>query len=94
MAVDFEQRLAALAMPVYALRMRDDWMVPQASLTWLLQKMPGTFQRVEVIAPEQLAGPAADHFSWMKAPAAPVAQLLAWMEYHDAAHENLEHARS
>jgi predicted alpha/beta hydrolase len=94
MVVDFEQRLAALAMPVYALRMRDDWMVPQASLTWLLEKMPGTFQRAEVIAPEQLAGPAADHFSWMKAPAAAVAQLLAWMGYHDAAHENLEHARS
>jgi predicted alpha/beta hydrolase len=94
LAVDFEQRLAALAMPVFALRLRDDWMVPPASLAWLLEKMPGTSQRVDVVTPEQLAGQAADHFTWMKFPAAPVGRLLAWLEHDDATRENLEHAGS
>ncbi|HTV84157.1 MAG TPA: alpha/beta fold hydrolase [Dyella sp.] len=94
MAVDFEQALGALAMPVFALRMRDDWMVPEASLTWLLGKMPGTSQRVVVMTPEQLAGQAADHFTWMKFPHAPAGQLLAWMERSEASRASLEHADS
>lgn len=94
MAMDFERALGALAIPVFALRLRDDWMVPHASLTWLLEKMPRTSQRVTVVTPEQLTGQAADHFTWMKFPHAPVGQLLEWMEHNEATRESLEHVSS
>lgn len=80
MAVDFEQRLAALQVPVLALPLRDDWLAPSRSLAWLLAKMPLATKRTDVMTPDQLAGQPADHFSWMKAPEGIVAQSLAWMD--------------
>jgi predicted alpha/beta hydrolase len=94
MAVDFEERLHALDVPVLALRLRDDWLVPQPSLAWLLDKMPGTFQCVDIVTPERLDGQAADHFSWMKLPGALVAQLIDWMQHSEEAHRRREGARS
>lgn len=78
--VDFEQQLALLQRPVLALRLRDDWLAPLSSLEWLLDKMPKAPRRVDVVAPDQLAGQAADHFTWMKVPDAIAAQLAAWMD--------------
>lgn len=78
--VDFEGRLAALRVPVLALRLRDDWLGPPQSLAWLLGKMPQASQRVGVIAPEQLAGQPADHFTWMKVPENMAAQFAVWMD--------------
>lgn len=80
MSADFERQLALLHMPVLALRLRDDWLAPARSLAWLLGKMPHTSRRVAVIAPDQLAGQAADHFSWMKVPDGIAAQLATWMD--------------
>lgn len=79
MAVDFERRLAELDVPLLALRLRDDWLVPQASLDWLLDKMPKAPRRVDVVAPEHLAGQRADHFTWMKLPDPLAAQLAQWI---------------
>jgi predicted alpha/beta hydrolase len=86
MTADFEQLLAAFKMPVFALRLRDDWLVPQASLDWLLDKMPKALRRMDVMTSERLAGQAADHFSWMKFPDALVAQLMEWVHGSDASH--------
>jgi predicted alpha/beta hydrolase len=79
MGVDLEQSLAAVQQPILALRLRDDWLAPASSLAWLLDKMPRSPKRIDVIAPDALTGRAADHFSWMKAPAGIAAPLTAWM---------------
>ncbi len=77
---DFERELGAFQRPVLAMRLRDDWLAPLSSLEWLLDKMPKAPRRVDVVAPEQLAGQSADHFTWMKVPDAIAAQLAAWMD--------------
>lgn len=79
MPEDFEQRLGQLALPMLALRMHDDWMVPQPSLAWLLGKMPRNGTTQQVIESSAFDGKRADHFGWMKTPA-PVASLIAsWL---------------
>ncbi len=83
-AVDLESRLGALAIPALALRLRDDWMVPPASLDWLLRKLGPAAQTVQVITPAELAGPAADHFAWMKAPAPIAAHIAEWSAARNA----------
>jgi predicted alpha/beta hydrolase len=79
MPMGLERHLAGLQVPVLALRLRDDWLAPSRSLAWLLDKMPQSPKRTAVIAPDQLAGQTADHFSWMKAPEHLVAQWIDWM---------------
>ncbi len=76
---DFEQRLAALQLPVIALRMRDDWLVPADSLDWLLGKMRPAARHVAVVAPEDQQGRPADHFSWMKQPDLVASRLAEWI---------------
>ena len=83
MSVDFERQLAALKLPVLALRLRDDWMVPPRSLQWLLDKMPNAPRQVSVVTSEQLAGQPADHFSWMAAPDVLAQQLATWIDASD-----------
>lgn len=82
---DFEQRLAVLAIPVLALRLRDDWLGPRASLNWLLGKMPLASRQVEVISAEDLGCRAADHFGWMKAPEPIAARIAEWLTGQNAA---------
>jgi predicted alpha/beta hydrolase len=84
MAQDFEQQLASLHLPVLALRLRDDWLGPQASLEWLLGKLGSGERSVEVIMPQELGGPA-DHFGWMKTPAPIATRIAAWIAAHEAA---------
>jgi predicted alpha/beta hydrolase len=79
MDVDIERRLAELDVPLLALRLRDDWLVPQASLDWLLDKMPKAPRRVDIVLPDCLAGQPADHFTWMKEPDALATQLAEWI---------------
>lgn len=79
MDVDLDHQLAELDVPLLALRLRDDWLVPQASLDWLLDKMPKAPRRVDIVSPERLAGQRADHFTWMKGPDPLVAQLTEWI---------------
>ncbi|WP_441607627.1 alpha/beta hydrolase family protein [Dyella sp. 2RAB6] len=75
MPEDLEATLARLRLPVLALRLRDDWLGPQASLDWLLAKMPQARPTCSVLGPDELGVPA-DHFAWMKQPAA-IAALIA-----------------
>ncbi|OOG40817.1 alpha/beta fold hydrolase [Rhodanobacter sp. C05] len=84
MAQDFEQELAASPLPVLALRLQDDWLGPQASLDWLLGKMPRANRSVEVITPPDLGGKPADHFGWMKTPEPIAARIAAWIATQDA----------
>jgi predicted alpha/beta hydrolase len=80
---DFEQQLALLQPPLLALRLRDDWLAPQASLDWLLGKLGPSERSVDVITPQDLGGPA-DHFGWMKTPAPIAARIARWLAAQDA----------
>lgn len=63
---DLERSLAGQRAPVLALRMTGDWLVPSASLDFLIGKMPHAHAQVEVLA--GAPGTDAAHFSWMKQP--------------------------
>jgi predicted alpha/beta hydrolase len=76
---DFEHDLGKLQLPILALRLRDDWLGPQASLNWLLGKMPRSPCNAQVIAPDDLGGANADHFSWMKKPETIAARIVDWL---------------
>lgn len=77
--MDLEAALRTQRAPVFALRLRDDWFGPEASLAFLLGKMPAASRHAEVITPESLDGMPADHFAWMKVPANIAQRLAAWM---------------
>ncbi len=81
---DYEQALHACRLPVLAVRLRDDWYVPQASLEHLLAKLPhAAIRRVELDR-AALDGHKADHFGWMRQPQRVAAEVHAWIAGHDA----------
>jgi predicted alpha/beta hydrolase len=80
MPVDFSAQMRALKLPVAALRLRDDWLVPAGSLDWLLGLMPQASRQIGVFNAEQLAGQRADHFTWMKMPDPLATRLIEWMD--------------
>jgi len=82
---DFEQRMAALQLPVMAQRLRDDWLGPAASLDWLLAKMPRATRRHELVTSDDLGGNPADHFGWMKSPGHIAMRMAQWIAMQDAA---------
>jgi predicted alpha/beta hydrolase len=75
---DLETGMAALRAPLLALRLRDDWLGPAASLEWLLGKLPHADATRQVLGPEELRG-AADHFGWMKTPEPVAERIAAWI---------------
>lgn len=75
---DFEPRLARLTQPLLALRFADDWMAPEASLSWLLGKMPHTRSEQQLITSRDMDGRPADHFRWMKTPQPVAGRIAAW----------------
>jgi len=77
--MDLEAALSALQLPVLGVRLSDDWMVPPASLHWLLGKLPLASTELVELGPALLDGQPADHFAWMKAPAAVASQIAAWL---------------
>jgi len=79
MREDLEAGMAVLNWPILALRLHDDWLAPQASLDWLLGKMPKAPNRTEVLTSAELGGLRADHFSWMKTPDAVAAHIADWV---------------
>jgi len=83
MPQDFEAQLAAVQLPVLALRLKEDWLGPQASLEWLLGKLGAGIRQIEVISRDDLAGVPADHFSWMKTPAPLAARMSEWLAAED-----------
>lgn len=82
MRTDFESDLAQLDLPVLGIRLCDDWLAPAASLEWLLAKMPRAPVTRVVLARDVLDGQRADHFGWMKAPAAVAAQIAGHCQPH------------
>lgn len=76
---DFAPRLAALAQPLLALRLADDWMGPAASLDWLLGLLPQTRRTVEVVTRQDLDLDRADHFGWMNKPAPIARRVSEWL---------------
>ncbi|QNH17192.1 Serine aminopeptidase, S33 [Xanthomonas sp. SS] len=74
LAADLETLLAQLSAPARGVLLQDDWMAPQTSLRALLRKMAPRTLDLRSLDAAQL-GTAADHFAWMKRPAA-VAQAL------------------
>lgn len=79
MADNLEQRLGALKLPLLALRQRDDWMVPEASLEWLLGKMPSSRITRQLMTSIDFEGRPADHFGWMKTPMPLAACIADWI---------------
>lgn len=71
---DLEAALGRVQASVDAVRLRDDWLVPHASLAFLLGKLQPRAVREHVLAREAL-GARADHFAWMRAPDAVAAAL-------------------
>jgi len=71
---DLELRLRGITSDVRAVLFTDDWLAPEGSLRFLLQKMPLAASRQVVFDATALGRPA-DHFSWMQAPG-PVAAWL------------------
>ena len=84
MAVDFEALLGRLELPILGLRMHDDWLVPQASLSWLLGKMPCSPNTQQVITVADLGNEKADHFGWMKTPEAVALRISQWLQVQPA----------
>ena len=79
MAQDFERQLAALRLPLLALRLQQDWLGPPASLDWLLGKLGSGERCVEVVTPADMGGMPADHFGWMEAPAPVASRIADWL---------------
>lgn len=75
--VPMETLLARTDVPALGVVMRDDWMAPPASLAMLLGKLDGDRRQAVVLDPETL-GVAADHFRWLRQPAAVAAKIAAW----------------
>lgn len=72
---DLDAGMAAVALPVRAAVMRDDWLGPESSLRFLLSKLPRSPAQVTALDAKAL-GTKADHFAWMREPEA-VAAFLA-----------------
>jgi predicted alpha/beta hydrolase len=73
---DLEGALRRQRAPILAQRLSDDWLGPEASLAFLLDKMPDAPRTVATLTADDLAGAPADHFAWMKNPG-PVAHRIA-----------------
>jgi predicted alpha/beta hydrolase len=72
--IDLEAALATTRVEVDAVRFADDWMVPAASLRFLLGKMQPASARIDIIDAARL-GTRADHFTWIQRPDAVAAAL-------------------
>ena len=75
---DADARLRALALPTLAMRYTDDWLVSEASLRGLVDKLGPGPTTYEVIDGMRL-GDRPDHFRWLKAPAVPAAIVAGWL---------------
>jgi len=69
LSIDLEAAMRALALPVNALLFDADWLAPVGSMRHLLAKMPDAPARLRVMSSGEI-GVRADHFGWMKSPAA------------------------
>lgn len=73
---DLEERLREVTMPLKGVLLQQDWLAPPGSLDYLTSKLSPSEQRVDLLDASRL-GTRADHFAWMREPAAIVEALLA-----------------
>ncbi len=71
---DLEAGMAALAVPVQAVVLADDWLGPLSSLRGLLAHLPHAHAEIQHLDRARLQV-RADHFSWMRSPDAVAATL-------------------
>lgn len=69
MQTNFEAALSGLDIDTRSIVLSDDWLAPLSSLQGLTNKLGGGHRQVTTLNPAQL-GAAADHFAWMRQPAA------------------------
>lgn len=72
---DLEDALARATPAIRGVVLADDWYAPQSSLNFLLGKMPQANISIATLD-DAVLGIDADHFKWMKQPAAVAAALL------------------
>ena len=72
---DMEPKLQDVSVPVRAVLPARDWLAPRSSLDYLLSKTSSAERRIELLPSDALGAPA-DHFGWMRAPAAVAAVLV------------------
>lgn len=77
--IDLEAALRRQRAPILAQRLRDDWLGPEASLAFLLDKMPEAPRTIAVVTAADLGGTPADHFAWMKTPGAVARRIAEWI---------------
>lgn len=73
---DIEAGMRDVSVDVRAALFEHDWLAPPGSLDFLLGKLPRSGREVRVFERRDL-GAVADHFAWMRAPAAVAAWLAA-----------------
>ena len=73
-----DQTMSRMDRPVLALRFNEDWLVPEPSLQALLAKLGSGRHTVETLD-AALLGTTADHFRWMRQPAAVAARIAGWL---------------
>jgi len=73
--VDLEAAMAALMMDAHAVVLARDWLGPVSSLRFLMSKLRRVEPRIDVLDAKAL-GTRADHYAWMKQPAAVADTLL------------------
>jgi len=76
---DLEHGMRKLTIPVFSLRMADDWFVPQSSLDWLKAKLASAVQEQMVLTRDRLSGPA-DHYRWMHEPESSALAIADWLD--------------
>jgi predicted alpha/beta hydrolase len=72
---DIEPLLREVGVPVRAAVLAHDWLAPSSSLGFLLDKTRSRDRRI-VVLDEATLGAQADHFAWMRAPAAIASALV------------------
>jgi predicted alpha/beta hydrolase len=72
---DLEAAMSRLDLPAHAVVLAQDWLAPASSTRYLLSKLPLARHRIDTLDSHALKT-RADHFGWMKRPAAVVDSLL------------------
>ncbi len=74
---DLQARLARVHAPILGLRYARDWLVPPASLDALIAMTASTAVE-RATFDDSAAGVRADHFAWMREPAATATRIVDW----------------
>ena len=72
---DLEAAMASVRVEARAVLFADDWLAPASSTRFLLSKLRSSTHRIDELDARTL-GTRADHFGWMKQPAAVIELLL------------------